>query len=178
MLPIGRLVHLYLPADHGPILFPSDAHYRVALELLGKWVLPVANIWAYCLLPNHFHLLIEIRTAWVDRALARWLADFSAETVRQSPLITSPFSRRPIQEAHHLPALICYIHRNPQQHGYTPHFTQWPWSSYHALLQQTPSTQLASSAVLSAFFQNHEWFEMYHWQFSAEMQIAPLIQDD
>ena len=60
MIP-GSTYHLYNHANGRENLFVETKNYYFFLEKLSFHVLPVAEIYAYCLMPNHFHMLIKIR---------------------------------------------------------------------------------------------------------------------
>lgn len=61
MLP-GNTYHLFNHANGYENLFTESKNYDFFLERLSLHVLPVAHIYAYCLMPNHFHLLVKIRS--------------------------------------------------------------------------------------------------------------------
>jgi putative transposase len=44
-------------------LFFENSNYKHFLKLLKKHIVPIADIYAYCLLKNHFHLLIKIKSS-------------------------------------------------------------------------------------------------------------------
>jgi REP element-mobilizing transposase RayT len=60
MLP-GSTYHLFNHANGRENLFAEKKNYDFFLGRLSFHVLPVAYIYAYCLMPNHFHLLLKIR---------------------------------------------------------------------------------------------------------------------
>ncbi len=45
--------------NRGPI-FTEERNYYYFLDLMRKYLLPILDLYAYCLLPNHFHLLIRV----------------------------------------------------------------------------------------------------------------------
>ena len=53
--------HIYNHANGSENLFRVEDNYRFFLERWGKYVEPVANTYAYCLMPNHFHALIKVK---------------------------------------------------------------------------------------------------------------------
>ena len=60
MIP-GSTYHLFNHANGWENLFKEHKNYDFFLERLSLHVLPVAHVYAYCLMPNHFHLLLKIR---------------------------------------------------------------------------------------------------------------------
>ncbi|TDO26789.1 transposase [Sediminibacterium goheungense] len=61
MLHPGQFYHLYNHANGSENLFREEKNYHFFLEKAGKYLSPYMNIYAYCLMPNHFHLLISIK---------------------------------------------------------------------------------------------------------------------
>lgn len=57
----SKYYHIYNHANGWDNLFESPEHYQIFLHKLMVYIYPVATIHAYCLMPNHFHLLILIR---------------------------------------------------------------------------------------------------------------------
>ncbi|MBX2942780.1 MAG: hypothetical protein KF860_10565 [Cyclobacteriaceae bacterium] len=54
--------HLYTHANGFENLFRSDENYRYFLRRYDHFIPPVADTLAYCLMPNHIHLLVRIKT--------------------------------------------------------------------------------------------------------------------
>jgi putative transposase len=61
-LAYGRYYHIYNRGNNGENLFVEPRNYPYFLQQYAKHIRPVAATYAYCLLPNHFHLLIRTYT--------------------------------------------------------------------------------------------------------------------
>jgi putative transposase len=57
----GNFYHLYNHANGSESLFAEEKNYYFFLELMAKHILPSSKIFAYTLMPNHFHLLVQIK---------------------------------------------------------------------------------------------------------------------
>lgn len=53
--------HIFNHANGSEDLFRSNENYRYFLEKYLIYIHPVAETYAYCLMPNHFHLMIKVR---------------------------------------------------------------------------------------------------------------------
>jgi REP element-mobilizing transposase RayT len=53
-----NLYHVYNQGNNKQLIFSCDEDYLIFLRLVRKTISPHAEIIAYCLMPNHFHLLI------------------------------------------------------------------------------------------------------------------------
>jgi putative transposase len=54
--------HIYNRANGSEKLFRSDENYRYFLRQYQQYIEPIAETFCYCLMPNHFHFLIRIRS--------------------------------------------------------------------------------------------------------------------
>ncbi len=60
-LTFGDAYHIYNKAISHDKLFITSEDYFYFLKKLERYILPVADIVAYCLIPNHFHLLAVMK---------------------------------------------------------------------------------------------------------------------
>ena len=53
--------HIYNHVIGNDLLFKEEKNYLYFLEKYKKHITPVAKTFAYCLMPNHFHVLVQIK---------------------------------------------------------------------------------------------------------------------
>ena len=58
----GRYYHLYNRGNNSENVFIEERNYTYFLEQYSKHVVPFVDTYAYCLLRNHFHFLIRVKT--------------------------------------------------------------------------------------------------------------------
>jgi putative transposase len=58
----GVIYHVYNRANGNERMFLSKENYRFFLEKYLLYISPIADTFCYCLMPNHFHFLIRIKT--------------------------------------------------------------------------------------------------------------------
>jgi putative transposase len=192
----GYFYHIYNRGNGGENIFREQRNYGYFLTLYAKHIEPIAETHAYCLLKNHFHLLVRIRekeTCQVSEnltGLKKYLDPsqqfsnlFNAYTKsvnvtygRTGNLFQRPFGRILITHDEYFAYLIHYIHSNPQKHGFIDDFREYPYSSYDAMLSDK-STKLARDAVL-AWFGGKTAFVKAHQSVVDEIKIAKLIEED
>lgn len=56
----GHWYHIYNRGINGETIYHTEANYQYFLDLLAKYVFLTAKVYAYCLMKNHFHLLVSI----------------------------------------------------------------------------------------------------------------------
>jgi putative transposase len=119
-------------------VFRKDGDYRAFLAALahaGERV-PM-RLLAYCLMPNHFHLVVWPRR---DGDLSRWVHWLLNAHVRRyhqhyhssGHLWQGRFKAFPIQEDEHLLMVLRYVERNALRAGLVRRAELWPWSSLGA----------------------------------------------
>lgn len=138
----GEFFHLYNRAVGNELLFQNDEDYTHWLHLLKKFISPVCEIHAYCLLPNHYHLLIRVNYKTGHSIFSKRMSDAANAFVkwknlkyhRKGGLFMTPFKRKLIKDENYLIWCLWYIHRNPLHHGYTIDWQNWKYSSYKAYI--------------------------------------------
>lgn len=62
LLEHGKFFHIYNRGNNGENIFIEERNYHYFLLLYEKYILPVADTFAFCLLMNHFHLFVRIKS--------------------------------------------------------------------------------------------------------------------
>src|SRR5690554_1983272 len=62
MLILEKYYHIYNHANGNENLFREQKNYEYFLEKYKQHINPIAETIAWCLMPNHFHLLVKIKT--------------------------------------------------------------------------------------------------------------------
>jgi len=60
-LQYGQFYHIYNRGINGCCLFKENDNYKHFLGLYDKYISPIANTFAWCLMKNHFHFLIRVK---------------------------------------------------------------------------------------------------------------------
>jgi putative transposase len=201
-LQYGEYYHIFNRGNNGENLFIEERNYLHFLRLYAQYVVPIGDTYAYCLLRNHFHVLLRIKTVEEQEQTLRvsgtlrvseaftpkkasqqfgnlfnaYAKAFNKAYNRTGSLFEHPFGRVPVTSEAYLVHLVTYIHQNAQKHGFVGDFRDWPYSSYHAILSQK-STRLERDEVLG-WFQGLVPFQDAHRQTVGEAQIANLAPDD
>jgi putative transposase len=101
-----------------------------------------ARIYAWCILPNHYHVLV--RTGQI-KALLKNLGQFHGRSSfnwngqdkkRGRHCWYNAFDRY-IRSDRHFFASLNYVHNNPVHHGYVEKWLDWPWSSAAEFIEET-----------------------------------------
>lgn len=128
--------------EHHHIIGKSDLRIGEFEEMLLKACSTVSErVFAWCVLPNHYHLLV--RTGRI-KELRRALGQLHGRTSRQWNLEDNQMGRkvwynyfdRDMKSDRHYWASLNYIHNNAVHHGYVEHWQDWPYSSAERYLTE------------------------------------------
>jgi putative transposase len=61
-LEYGKYYHIYHRGNNRENIFFEEKNFEYFLKLYVKYIVPVADTYAYCLMKNHFHFLVRIKT--------------------------------------------------------------------------------------------------------------------
>jgi putative transposase len=192
----GEYFHIYNRGANRNNIFFEERNYAHFMQLYAKYIAPVVETFAYCLLPNHFHFLVRMRLDRlglgdrvglnplshrdISQAFNNWLSAYAKAINkghgRTGSLFQHHFGRLPVSSDRYFLALIHYIHFNPQKHGLVNGFREWPHSSYPSLISDKP-TRLERDVVLD-WFGGLEGFRKFHRNLVNETSIVAIVGDD
>jgi REP element-mobilizing transposase RayT len=187
----GVFYHIYNRGTNREDIFVQERNYRYFLQLYTKHIEPAAETYAYCLLKNHFHVLVRIKDMEEQdpKGFQKPLGSIAfsnffnayAKAInkaygRTGSLFQHPFGRIPVLTQPYLIQLVRYIHLNPQKHGLVTDFRQWPYSSYQAYLSNQP-TRLQKDDVLG-WFDGAQGLVAAHQIPIDDQVLAPLTPED
>ena len=58
----GHIYHIYNQGNNRQPIFFEREHYLFFLQKMRAYLLPFCDILSYCLMPNHFHLMVEVKS--------------------------------------------------------------------------------------------------------------------
>ncbi len=147
--------HIYNRGVDKQQIFFSDDYYALFLGLIGRFHDPTAlKINAYCLMPNHFHLLVRQAKAFAISRLMEQVAAEYAKSVnhyreRSGHLFEGPYRMKWVNDESHVPILANYIHQNPVKAGLVSLPDAWVFSSCREYFGRRTTEFLDLTEVLS-----------------------------
>lgn len=121
------------------------------------------EVWAYCLMPNHVHLILTpAREDGLGRAVGeahrRWTAYVNARARWRGHLFDGRFASVAMDDGHLL-AAVRYVSLNPVRAGLAPRAEDWPWSSVTAHLSGRDDGLVSVRPVLAQVEQFRDLIE-------------------
>ena len=158
-------------------MFTNEDNYYFFLQKNLLHINPIADTYAYCLLPNHFHIALSIKTEneiiqaqglsnfnaskklnvenFVSKQFSNFFSSYTQaynkQQNRRGTLFMKPFKRKRISDENYMKQLVHYIHFNPVHQGFVDDLRDWPYSSYESFFSEKAS-KLKRELVI-------EWFE-------------------
>ncbi|MBI5239925.1 MAG: transposase [Elusimicrobia bacterium] len=125
--------------DGGRCLFEGKDDYGLFLQHLRKAKKRFGfKLYAYCLMPNHFHLLMRVSAISIS-VIMHWLQlvyakRFNSRRNRWGHVFQDRFKAKLCGDDGYFLRLLRYIHRNPVRSGLVESPSQWPWSGHQELV--------------------------------------------
>lgn len=152
----NHIYHVYNRGNNRQTIFFSRENYLFFLKKVRSHLLPVCEMLAYCLMPNHFHFLVktdgrsvaqaarsnrDIAITAFSRGMRTLLSSYAQAIQKQENRSGSLFQQKTKYKQVSSEwswedyTLVCfrYILRNPVSAGIVPHPADWEFSSYRDL---------------------------------------------
>ena len=185
MIPLetNKHYHIYNRANGNEKIFLNDDNYLFFLSKYKKHIDPICDTFSYCLIPNHFHLLIRFKDDFLIEQLmnfnnkndvstflskqfsnffSSYTQAFNKQQNRKGSLFMKPFKRKEIKDEVYLKKLIHYIHLNPVGAGLCSKPNLWKYSSFNAIVSDKRTNILKSDVI--NYFDDLENFQFIHTQ--------------
>lgn len=140
----GALYHVTARGDRREAIFVDDEDRAALLELLGEACSRFdLRSHAYCLMGNHYHLVLETARPNLSRALRHLNGVYTQRFNRRHQRVGHVFQGRyqaivVDRDAYYL-EVVRYVLLNPVRAKLVKHARQWAWSSYRAVMGRAPA---------------------------------------
>jgi REP element-mobilizing transposase RayT len=139
-----RIQHITARGNDRRDIFLDESDYRGFLAMLGG--VAEDHAWrtlAYCLMPNHIHLVIgadvDAMSGGMRDLLGRHARRFHRRHGTSGHLFGGRFHNVPVTEDRQVAAVVRYVAHNPVRAGLCKTHGDWPWSSYGPSVGDRPA---------------------------------------
>lgn len=156
----GALYHVTARGNAREAIYRDDHDRTTFLALLGETCARYGwTCYAYCLMTNHYHLLLALREVPAGRLVrgvqhlnSRSAYHFNQRNHRVGHVYQGRYKAILVQRERHLLELTRYVVLNPVRARMVDHAAAWPWSSYRATAGLAPvPTWLDTDAATAPF---------------------------
>jgi putative transposase len=153
----GALYHVTSRGNRQEDIYEDDNDRSAFISVFAD--VTASHNWrchAYCLMNNHYHLLIETPEANLSRGMRQlngvYTQRFNRSHSRTGHVFQGRYKAILVEKENYLLELSRYIVLNPVRAGMARSAREWPWSSYRATAGQTQIPDfLVTERILSAF---------------------------
>ena len=144
----GVCYHAISRGNARTCVFHDPRDFRVFVSLMRQACVRIPmRIPAWCLMSNHFHLVLW---PYEDGDIGKWMHWLLTSHVRRhhkrrgtdGRIWQGPFRSFPIEQDEHLLNVMRYTERNPLRANLVERAEQWPWSSLHEIVKGELSLSL------------------------------------
>jgi len=161
----GAWYHVMNRGRRGDEIFSEtddfDGFIRLLSESAELWNVKVG---AYCLMTNHYHLLIQTPKGNLSRFMRHLGGVYTQRYNRlhgyDGNLFRGRYKAILVEEDNYLLELVRYIHRNPLRAGIATTIEQYQWSSHHSYLSAEKSNWIYKEFILKMF--SNDYKQSYH----------------
>jgi len=159
----GFFYHIYNRGNNHENVYVEERNYPFFLDLLFKHLVAVCDVYCYCLLKNHFHLIVRIKD--IEDLPIKLMSDknrlhqpfsnfFNAYTksfnklyFRSGSLFQKNFNKIRIMNENYLRNVVLYVHLNPVKHGFTTEYSKYEFSSYQQIISDRPCNLMKEDVI-------------------------------
>ncbi len=170
----GALYHITSRGNAQAPIFLKDEDREHFVHLLKDEVIQQGWVcYAWCLMDNHYHFLIETPEGNLSRGMqrlnGRYTQSFNRKHGRDGHIFQGRYKAILVEKESHLLELCRYIVLNPVRAGMVEEVSRWAWSSYHDTLgNRMDSKWLAADRILELFSVNRKEAVERYRQFVGE----------
>ena len=149
--------HVMNRGRRGEEIFTGKNDYNAFIELLKELVEDYnVKIAAYCLMTNHYHLLVQTPDANISRSMRHlngvYTQRFNKTHLCDGQLFRGRYKSIIVDGDSYLLELLRYIHRNPLEAGIVEKLNKYSWSSHKGYLSAAKKWDwLHKNCILSLF---------------------------
>lgn len=153
---VDCIYHIYNRGVNKKTIFFTERNYQFFLYKMSLFFREKAVVLAYCLMPNHYHLLVQIKSAdFIQKSLQPFLISYSLsvnhDQDRIGPLFQGRYQANLVGDDAYLLDCVKYIHLNPVQAGLVRTPQEWVYSSYREYASRNNKSFVDTSLVMQLF---------------------------
>ncbi|KXK45147.1 MAG: Transposase IS200 like protein [Chlorobi bacterium OLB5] len=176
----NNIYHIYNRGNNKENIFFEEKNYLFFLQRFRFYLCDLVKVYSFCLMPNHFHILLEVKDfgddkkinytnkelSQLEKAFKGFFMSYSKAINkafdRTGSLFQKKFKRKIIHDENYLKSIVAYIHLNPVRADLVNSAELWPYSSYKFFAgEQINMLNIDKNEVLSWFSGKHNFIEFH-----------------
>ena len=163
----NKYYHLYNRSNNHEQLFRKRDNYIYFLSKYRKYLSRFVSILAYCLMPDHFHFSIYVKSndsitikKYIGLLLSSYTKAVNKSFSRVGSLFQQHTKTKLIADEKSLLTVISYIHQNPKKKNLVTNLEDWEFSSYQGYVGLRNGTLVDKTFIQNKFTSN-ETFKLF-----------------
>ncbi len=168
-LAAGEFYHIYNRGPDKGIIFREPCEYLYFLGKIKEYISRGGvQIIAYCLMPNHFHLLLKLIenegiTKFMMSLCKSYTQAINKKYKRTGTLFEGPYKSIHVDRDEYLWHLCRYIHLNPLKSGVVKDIGSWPYSNWLEFVKKRKGTLVSKEFLDNMLIDDYEkWVLDYY----------------
>ena len=154
-----NIYHIMIRGINRQNIFVDDEDNEKFINTLAKYRREVEyELYAYCLMGNHIHLLVkegnEVLSNTMRRIGASYVYWYNWQYDRKGHLFQDRYKSEPVEDDTYFLTVLRYIHQNPLKAGLTKNIDLYQWSSYQEYIKEAKIVD--TDFVLAMFAENRD----------------------
>jgi putative transposase len=174
--------HVYNHAVPGQALFRDNLDYENGVNLMAKYYLPADfAMVAYCLMPNHYHVLLYQKTdvpayAFINKWSYAYARYFNTRHRSMGTIFSDKLQSISLKDEKNLLRLCANIHLNPVRAELVNELSDWEWSNYPEWIKLR-SGRLFDSRIRENSFPDSDAYQDYAKELKPEPEDNKFLLD-
>jgi putative transposase len=158
--------HFYNHAVFEQNLFQDNEDYKKCINLLQKYIKQSEfSIISYCLMPNHYHILLLQKTdinfsQTSNKIWYVYTCYYNKKYNRKGTLFSNKLQHICVSNENYLLKLSAYIHLNPVKANFVEEPNLWEWSNYLDMVGRR-NDQLIDTHFMRTYFKSSNEYERF-----------------
>jgi len=154
-----NIYHIMIRGINRQNIFVDDEDNEKFINTLAKYRREMEyELYAYCLMGNHIHLLVkegnEVLSNTMRRIGASYVYWYNWQYDRKGHLFQDRYKSEPVEDDTYFLTVLRYIHQNPLKAGLTKKIDLYQWSSYQEYIKEAKI--IDTDFVLAMFAENRD----------------------
>ena len=184
--------HIYNRGNNRERIFFESDNYLYFLKKIKEYLVPVADVLVYCLMPTHYHIVARVKpkqtseilkTSDVSDEVSKAMMKLSVSYTkainkrfqRAGVLFQGQFQAKPILTSAYLLNLCRYIHGNPVKDGLVADVSQWQYSNYLEWIGERDG-KLVDRDFIENQFGNAEEYKKFLFEYLRSRQLPDDVR--
>ena len=184
--------HVMLRGINRQDIFEDEGDYQQMVSILRGLIdrcdehkvqlPPLCTFYAYCLMSNHVHLLIQEREENISDVVkiigVTYAHYFNKKYERNGHLFQDRFRSEPVNTIEYFVTLLRYIHQNPLKAGMVEKIEDYPWSSWREYITDSSTDTFCSTKAVFSRIPRENLEELVCMPIEECDQILDIDTDD